>query len=85
MEDQRSRHFPLLDYFTMKSVGENYTDEKKMPKRERQPRSYPCGWPSTQEPICETGALLCGIFLFLQYETTAEVIKVTMTLLGTKF
>lgn len=72
----------------MKSVSENCADKKKkkVPKRkEDSASSYPCGWPSTQEPICETGALLCGIFLFLQCETTAEVIKVTMTLLGTKF
>ena len=53
--------------------------KKRFSGEEDSPRSHPCGWPSAQEPICETGALLCEIFLFLQYETTAKVIKVTMT------
>lgn len=59
--------------------------KKQCQREEESPSGYPCGWLRAQEPICETGALLCGIFLFLQKETTAELIKVTMTLLGTRF
>lgn len=60
---------------------------KRCQREEGSPSHCSCGWPSTYEPSCETGALLCRIFLFSQFETTAKVIKVTMTFffLGTNF
>lgn len=63
----------------MKSVTDSLEEGKKVPNRGRQLQSLLLWVAVYVEPSCETGALLCRIFLFSQFETTAEVIKVTMT------